>query len=1046
MATEFNFLVDLNTSRASAHANELAFTTQMAVARGFQSGGLQATGMTGAGDIVSGGMGGLGQMFSQMTRFPTMVPGYAPMFGGTFTNEQMAYTPHWGKQQAETSLVQEWMVDRYGMAAAGRMRPPGVGAGEYAMAVERNYIDRLAEARNQSYAAARTTVVGGALGIGVGGPIGQFGGAALGGLLGRAVGLGPVGALVGGFGGYMLGMDVAESATQQHYSEIELQRKTIRELGEIAGGGRNLSRVQRSDMGAAAMSAAKEIGMDVQQMGDILAGARQMKMLPSTTDPMKLKDELKNLASAIEEGAQALHTSAGKAMSMIRGMTSMGGGTADQAVGRLVGLGAAMGMSPEAAYGIGMQGAGIARQNLIPGGTGFDLFTSGVMQATGIHARRGEISMAGGRAAIGQQFAMHEIAANLGPQGDAQLMAGLTGRALPRNPMALVSQAVEGISAGGDILSNLVNFDVNKDRLLAVGGARAIDMRAREQVHGMVEWYKPLMPNVSDEGIASFYLRSQGVSDRNRARLLSSMYHHQGGGRGDAVEAAQLDQVQGEMMDAAGRGQLRMNLAAQIAPSLTATAGGIWDAMTGSQGGRAGTGAGIGSLAGLALGNPLIGAAIGAGIGYFGFGSDADAGKSPFPKLGSAATEERENAARMDAKEKEFLSTVQGAVRPRTGDVARARRGDFSQSSYDLDEANPLFSARVRAMNDMSGIAGSDTPILGGYKAGGKWFGFNALDASTALSRPAHATESTRAWVDKKFAAITPEMGEAEVASMNKFAAASKTPWASAESTKRFREQLTEFKLPDNVEPLSPEGRAMIEGYVGQVTNNPRFRLPIMGDKFTHGIEQFIKIQGIQEREEKYGKVPGQLLAQRIMESTPGLGKEMAERAAAQLVHSGGFKDALLRQSDIVHNGGNPDTEQVKKAIQTAHLVGVNPEMLANKLIGEISADTKGKTMTPMLQALDVLIEDKQTKKDIKGDRGGRSKPGPSQSTDGDGITENAIGFGQLESALTTINRSLRETYTMLSSLSKGRGGRGRGAAVTGTPAQKSPLVRPGRT
>ena len=54
------------------------------------------------------------------------------------------------------------------------------------------------------------------------------------------------------------------------------------------------------DVAADMVSRAPE---DVQEMGDLMAGARQMGMMPNATDPGKLRTQLADFGRAIEEGA-----------------------------------------------------------------------------------------------------------------------------------------------------------------------------------------------------------------------------------------------------------------------------------------------------------------------------------------------------------------------------------------------------------------------------------------------------------------------------------------------------------------------------------------------------------------------------------------------------------------------------------------------------------------------------------------------------------------------------------------------------------------------
>src|SRR6266704_3448284 len=98
MPTEFNYVVNVDQSRVMSSAVELSSTLQMALARGVQGAQLQTPlGGTTISDAVSGAATGFNLMADHFQRFPTPSVGmFTPMVGGTYTNAEIAYTPHWG--------------------------------------------------------------------------------------------------------------------------------------------------------------------------------------------------------------------------------------------------------------------------------------------------------------------------------------------------------------------------------------------------------------------------------------------------------------------------------------------------------------------------------------------------------------------------------------------------------------------------------------------------------------------------------------------------------------------------------------------------------------------------------------------------------------------------------------------------------------------------------------------------------------------------------------------------------------------------------------
>lgn len=595
--TEFNYVVNVDTSRLMSAMSEVR--SQMGLA-------LNTPG--GAGIDVSGG---IGTMFNRM--MGGLNSGY--MFGGTYTNEAMAYTPHYGMIQAQTSLQQEWLVNRYGTQAAQLMKPPGVGAYEYATAVQGNYIDRRIEAEHAALSGARTAFVGGAAGLGAGelaSMAGTWAGAKLGASIGAKFGMGALGGTLGGLAGgwfaFDAASDVVTGAVERHYAEIEKIGGVTRELGEIVGSGQGWGRSQRYEMGKAARLAAKDIGMDVQEMGDIMSGARQMGMMPNGSTPEKLRTQLADFGRAIEEGAQALHTSVGNAMSVIKGMGNLGFG-AREGISNLISMSGAAGISPMAMYGVGMAGASTANANLLGGRQGFDLFTGSVVSAAGSGLGREEMGMAGGVVGLGRTIAMTQMGAALGPMGDMQLMASMSGH-LPGNIFDMGAAAI-GTMSQGDMIGNVVHFQTHHRELLRGQGAAGIRAMAGAQIGGMADLMQDLSPSLGREDAERFVMQNMfGMNEVQAKGMYGSMHHTGGGGGGGGAGAAALEAYQNVSLSRVTGMGTRPNRA-----------------MVGAKGAFSFSGLKYGAALGAAAGGGLVGGLIGAGAGLaYDLGTQVDWG------------------------------------------------------------------------------------------------------------------------------------------------------------------------------------------------------------------------------------------------------------------------------------------------------------------------------------------------------------------------------------------------------------------------------------
>jgi hypothetical protein len=466
VATELNFTARLDTSQFLSQVDQAR--TQFGLAFG--------------GSGVGGVGGAMTQQFQQM--FAGMPAGGMMLggsgFGQTFTNPAMAYSPFYGAVQATTQLDQEWSVHRYGMAAAAGMKPPGVSTADYALAVERNFIGRQLEASHQSNVAARSSFSSGVGGMIAGEgfsalatPIGAMAGGAIASRLFGA-GAAGAGAMVGGVAAgwfaFNAASDYVGEKIQSRYAEAEKIGGLTRELGEIAGAGRGLGRGARYDLGVSARQAAGDLKMDVNEMADVLSLGRQAGMLPSSSDPNKAREQYRDFARAIEEGAQVLGTSLAGATQVIKAAT-------------------AQGMSAQ----------------------------EGVIRAAG----------AGGPEAFMAQMAQRQMVTSMqvgmsrSPVGNLQLMAGMGGQSMGGMSMAeLPGAAMAGLMAGGgDYMSNIGKFMVHQEEYrkgIGVGGARTM---ARAQLSMGGDMIQQFMPDLSANEAQRLYAQSMGL-DPSAAKLL----------------------------------------------------------------------------------------------------------------------------------------------------------------------------------------------------------------------------------------------------------------------------------------------------------------------------------------------------------------------------------------------------------------------------------------------------------------------------------------------------------------------------------------------
>lgn len=554
MSTEFNYVARLDTTQIMSGIAEIRSQVGMAFASptGFQSPAMsiQGGGFSGMNNVASASAAQFQQMFSGMSAGQSM-------FGGTHTNPAMAYSPHYGMNQAQTSLQEEWQVHRGGMAAAAAMKPPGVSAAAYAAAVEGNFINRQIDANHAASMAAQSAFYAGVGGLAAGetasmvaAPIGAYAG---GKLATRLFGAGAAGAgkMLGGLAAGWMAFDYANDYVggkiQGHYADIEQTMGVTRELGELAGAGRGLKRSQRVELGIAARDAAKSIGMDVQEMGDVLALGRQAGMLPTATDPGKAKQQYAEFARAIEEGAQVLQTSLAGATQIIKAAAQQGM-SAQEGIIRAAGAGGADAWLAQQARmsAFGAAGASVGMSMGYTAAQGSAMFTGSLGSGAAAGLSSDEMRIMGGRFGAAQFVGTTQMAMAASPMGNLQLMAAMGGGLGGAGMMDLPGAAMEGLmSGGGDFVSNALRFQVHQNEYRRGIGAGGIRTMARQQIEMGAELIASMAPELSMDDARRAYAQSMGLNP-DQAKLLA------GGGAGGGGGGARFNGMSGEEIARAG--------------------------------------------------------------------------------------------------------------------------------------------------------------------------------------------------------------------------------------------------------------------------------------------------------------------------------------------------------------------------------------------------------------------------------------------------------------------------------------------------------------
>jgi hypothetical protein len=690
VATEFNYVVNVDTTRVMGAMSEVRSQMGMAL----------------------GGPGGFGAGPAMSRMMASLETGLVGGFGRTHTDPEMSYTPHYGQVHATTSMAQEQAVQRFGLAAAQAMRPPGVSAYEYAMGVHGNAIERQQEARHSAKIAAQSAFFSGVGGL-AGGELAFMAAAPVGRALGgrvatRLFGAGAAGAgrMLGGLGLGIAAFGMAEEAIggriRQHFADVEQIGGVTRELGDIVGGGRGLTRRQQYETGVAAREAAKDINMDVQQMGDVASLARGAGLLPSTTDPKKLRQQLGELASAVDEGASVLHTSLANATMVLRSAAKQGI-SGEEAILRAGAAGGAEAyLAQQARYqAFGAAGGQFALQNRLSQRQGFQLFTGALGQAAGAGISGDAMQVLGGRYGAAQLIGAGQIGAAMSPLGNLQLMAAAGGQGLG-GLLELPGQAMEAMGAGGDFLSNIGKFMVHQDELRRGVGSKGIRDMARHQMVAGGELIQEFMPGLSAREAQAFWAQNQYGMDPTQAWAYAGGIHRApGGGAGAGGGEAYARRLQTYQ-------DMQMYRAAPDRPEMkdaSAYSGGYgfgmdW-ALTGGMGGfmvGGAKGAIVGGAGGLIAQNAKA---------LWNLGSDIFGGGGP--GLFASAQEKADYynlqaADEYDAKMAQIRQSY-GAVDINQNVAARVREAPLRRTELNLDAYGAMAAQRYGSFIDIAGIA-----------------------------------------------------------------------------------------------------------------------------------------------------------------------------------------------------------------------------------------------------------------------------------------------------------------------------------------------------
>jgi len=1027
VATEFNYVVNVDTSRVMGAMSEVR--SQMG-----QS--MMPQGPTGVGAVVGGAAAGMGAMTNALVRYP--VSGrYAGLYN-TFTDPAMAYTPHYGAVTASTTPGMERLVDREGLDAAQRLRPPGVSAADFYREVQGNRIERENEAKHQAFSAARTTLMSGAGGLVAGSAASSIFGKIGGALGGKAGTFGRMaGSAVLGLGAFMVASDVVGGAIQEHYASIERIGGVTRELGEILGAGKGLSREERYNMGQSARRAASELNMDVQGVADVLAGARQMGMLPKADNPKELQGRIREFVQAIDEGAQMLGTSMGNAMRVVKGMTGMGF-SAQGGVEKLVGMAGAAGISPMAMYGVGMAGAGVAKRIEMGGRAGFDTFTQGVLSAAGAGLSKQELGYVGGVTGLGQQIAMTQMGHAVSPMGDMQLMAMSGGGTLASDPYQAATQALGMLGKGGDFIGNAVQFDVHKRELREGLGAKGMQTMTRQAIMGQADMLMSISPNTSQEEAFRYIAKNQyGMSSTAAMGMYKGTVERGGGGGGGvgggamALMEARYNVMSGRVKGQWGERMDQLGFSQDITGRIKQKARDRWDNLSYADAGMA-----AGGLVG-GIGGGFLGAAAGAVTGYAA-GAVIDfvgnGGFNVFEDAGTIADRERiRNARNMDDLEAKAMNRA-GILPFNTSAMGRLLGGGIDLDTHQLGAAGVdtygVAGGNLSSLMSLLGVesveAGRGTMMAGDQA-------YRTRDVLESDKSPllnnvdiyaGKGGSAMTRWMSSAITGRTDEVKKLKAA-FNALAGGKLSPGGQRKATSRFNKAADAVLAP--IDGIAP---AALAGSGGLVNAHRRATLEQIAD---------IDIRGMSR--EGDAKLQGAVLGSNqlagssanIKEELAGLvfrhgtnpvyypqGRDGAEAMSKRLAGDNEVTRLLMRAA----RNDSPGNIKKVKTLLEQHMVGVM------KIGDTTSTEDKLGIVDSMFSNATFLegvreLSDKArgtAEGDVdyvssKGGGGGSKKKKNLRSSEQYQGAFNPIGFGDTESALALINKSLKQTAAMIEKL-----------------------------
>lgn len=1062
MATEFNYVARLDTSQIMSGLSEIRSQVGMALGGGsFGGGSFSQTNFGG------GAASGITQMMGAMG-------GSGAYAGGTFTDPAMAFSPHYGMQGAETTLRQEGLISGpNGMAWAGRMAPPGVSAGEFAFAAMGNNIDRQIQAHEAASLAGQSALVSnaggllaGELAMGIATPLGAIGGGKIASRMfgAEAAGAGrAIGGLAAGLGAMFLATDYVGGKIEKHYAEIEQTMGVTRELADIIGGDRGLSRSQKIELGIAGRQAATSMNMDVNQFGDIMALSRDAGMLPNSTDPSKFKEQAVQYANAIREATQMIHGSLAEGTQLVKS-ASMKGITVEEAAIRSVSLGPMDDLS-RSMYGVGV---GVGRGMGFTGAQGGQIFSNAVSQGMSSGISGEERAILGGAAGVAQLIGGTQLAAAAGPMGTLQLMAARGGGALG-GLMDLPGQAMEAMSQGGDFLSNVGKFQVHQDEYRRGIGAKGIRSMAMSQLEGMGDIISEIMPGLSgNEAKRMAAMNMYGMTGTQAEAYVGGLSAGPGG------ESALNRQLRVAQIDENTRMERTGEMISRIPTSDRASFG--W--------GYAGEGAMIGGM----IGTPIMGSVIGGAAGFVagnaralwqGAGDLFEGLGDAFSSAGAAADRRARKAAEEYDNSLAGIKNKAGMLEPDREVQARSMVADLSGLTINMTSggtrAANLSEGMLRAAGLTPVAAGAGTVQVGnvsfmsrevqkvGLHAGGRALTEGDIqDADQLAYQMAYGSGPQASkqidQINKDIKAMTgpnadPMTKEFQDAA-TRFAADAKGLAAGIRDPKKRAAFLSGFESGEVFQANSRTGAALRASGVhidalGGVAARARETLGVAVGDFS--ADQAAKeVKFLATAYGGSGDEDAQMEMARLWYAEPryAKAKEMQRQGRPQAEVDAEYQAAY--QAAVVHRGGVPGGgkshtqgapidvgdgglhfttaaktmhsekyNQKRDAIEAA-AVAMDPKKADAYRKDQFAKLDKDDDLSRSL--VDVGMMQKQTNPLLKG--GGRTAPA---------LHTRTIGFGEQETAMSNINKSLERTAKMIKALDDKMSGPRTGGSPTET-------------